>query len=178
MRKLSFLVLLLCLSCPTANNVDEPEQTATEDCTQTATDVLKGTAWGQDAHGYQRIRFNTMAPDADALADGTHATSHFTIEFEEDGFDFAYFIECQYENGDYALIMADYYNAWVDGWEPSSGVIEENIEYYYPRFRIEEVDGSSCLFFQETNGRYGFGQTKEERENNTNTTDAECWPRD
>ena len=146
MRGLSFIILLLGIGCPVTNNVDDPEITAAEDCTQTTTDILKDTAWGQDAHGHQRIRFTAMAPNADSLVDGSHATSHFTIEFEEDGFDFSYFIECQYDNGDYAMIMADYYNAWVDGWDPSAGVIEENIEYYYPRFRIEEVNGSTCLF--------------------------------
>ena len=163
--------------CHVVTDPPTPDETIDFDCSKAASDVLKGSVWGADEHGHQLIRFREMAPDEDSLTIGTFATSHFTTDFEEDGFDFAYFIECEYDNGDYALIMADYYNAWVDGDEPNAGVIEENIEYYYPRFRLSATDGGDCLFFQETNGRYGLAQTKEERQNNTNDTENKCWPR-
>ena len=148
-------------------------------CDPVTADVLADTAWGLDAHGHQRFRFHTMAPDVASLAIGTYATSHFTLEFEEDGFDFAYFIECQYAEGDYALIIADYYSAWVDGWDPSAGVQPEDIVYRYATFSIgpestnDAGEADECLFMTQP----WSWSSAEERDASRLSTERTCWPR-
>mgnify|MGYP001318135520 CR=1 FL=1 len=154
-------------------NASGPDAGTEHDCTTSVTDILQDTEWGADAHGYQRFQFNSMAPTETALTDGSHATSHFTIDFEEDGFDFAYFIECQYDNGDYALTIADYYSAWVDGWDPSAGVNEDQIKFHYVAISLGTEGEEACLYL-----RPGWmNQSMQEREEDRLTEERDCWPR-
>ena len=169
-----FVVLVFSLGCSTLT----PEETTSEadtssagpTCNENVLDVLRDTAWGKADHGFQRFQFDAMAPSEDALSDGSYATSHFTLDFEEDGFDFAYFIECQFEDETYALVIADYYSVG----DPASNVAPEKIIYHYLSFRIQIEDEQECLLLNDP----PWYQTKQQRDNNFSTIMRNCWPRD
>lgn len=169
-----FHILIFGLGCHTPPVDDTTSQTDTSSskpsCNENIADVLRETAWGIADHGYQRFQFEAMAPNEDALSDGSYATSHFTLDFEEDGFDFAYFIECQFEDETYALVIADYYSVG----DPASNVAPEKIVYHYLSFRIQIEDDQECLLLNDP----PWYQTKQQRDNNFSTIMRTCWPKD